>query len=194
MSNLVIPAARPNLTREAVEAHLSAQTKIDFDKYPLYWVGIRGYYKKSIGDPERNDYGVYDDAAFLFGENHFSAYNANTDPAKVLRGSASKKGTAVLVPDLYFVHMLDLHKGSYPALCQRAGNVSVWRYKADGTRWKDTGSFGINGHCGGRSSTNSEGCQTIVPIQYAEWIGNVFDHIGSRGWNGVVVPYLLIEY
>jgi hypothetical protein len=191
-NHLVIPPQRPQLSREEVLQLFT--TPPDFQKYPLYWVALRGYYKKTFGDVNKNDYGVYDDAMFLVGENHFSPYNGNTDPSRVLRGSKSKKGTAILVPGMYFVHTLDLHKGSYTALRQTNGNVKVWRYNADGTRWVETGSFGINGHCGGRSSTNSEGCQTVVPIQYPEFIYQVVQHIGQYGYNGKVVPYLLVEY
>jgi len=189
---LIIPPQRPNLSREQVLQLFPAPP--DFGKYPLYWGGLRGYYKKSFGDVNKNDVGLYDDAIFLLSAEHFSTYNGNTDPARVLRGSSSKKGTATLVPDLYYAHTLGLHKNSYTALSQTHGTVKVYRHKADGTRWVDTGYFGINGHCGGRSSTNSEGCQTVVPIQYPEFMYQVVQHVGQYGYNGKVVPYLLVEY
>ena len=191
----MIPQKRPQLTREDAVKHFAPPySTLDFDKYPLYCLGIRGYYTKSMGDPTKNDLGIYDDALFLIGKDLFLSFNANTDPAKILRGSGSSKGTATLVPGQYFCHTIDLHQRRYPALCQRAGKVSVWRYKQDGTRWTDTGSFGINIHCGGTGNTNSEGCQTIHPYQWPEFIHTVVETITLTGWGKTVVPYLLIEY
>lgn len=191
----MIPQKRPQLTREDAVKHFALPyATLDFEKYPLYCLGIRGYYTKSMGDPTKNDLGIYDDALFLIGKDLFLSFNANTDPAKILRGSGSSKGTATLVPGQYFCHTIDLHQRRYPALCQRAGKVSVWRYKADGSRWTDTGSFGINIHCGGTGNTNSEGCQTIHPYQWPEFMHTVVETITLTGWGKTVVPYLLIEY
>lgn len=191
----MIPQKRPRLTREDAVKHFAPPyATLDFEKYPLYCLGIRGYYTKSMGDPEKNDLGIYDDALFLIGKDLFLSFNANTDPAKILRGSGSSKGTATLMPGQYFCHTIDLHQRRYPALCQRAGKVSVWRYKADGSCWTDTGSFGINIHCGGTGNTNSEGCQTIHPYQWPEFIHTVVETITLTGWGKTVVPYLLIEY
>lgn len=195
MSKPIVPPTRPNLSREQAEAYFAAPySGLDFDKYPLYCLGIRGYYTRSMGDPTRNDLGIYDDALFLISKDLFLPFNANTDPAKVLRGSGSSKGTATLVHGQYFCHTIDLHQRRYPALCQRAGNVSVWRYKADATRWTDTGSFGINIHSGGMGNTNSEGCQTVHPYQWPEFMHTVVETIGLTGWGKTIVPYLLIEY
>ena len=189
------PQGRPRLNQEdAVRYFKAPYAELDFDKYPLYCLGIRGYYTKSMGDPTKNDLGIYDDAIFLIGKDLFLSFNANTDPAKVLRGSGSSKGTATLVPGQYFCHTIDLHQRRYPALCQRAGKVSVYRYKNDGTRWTDTGNFGINIHCGGTGNTNSEGCQTVHPYQWPEFIYTVVETITLTGWGKTVAPYLLIEY
>ena len=191
----MIPQKRPQLTREDAVKHFAPPyATLDFDKYPLYCLGIRGYYTKSMGDPTKNDFGIYDDALFLISKDLFLPFNANTDPAKVLRGSGSSKGTAMLVPGQYFCHVIDLHQRRYPALCQRAGKVSVHRYKNDGSRWTDTGNFGINIHCGGTGNTNSEGCQTVHPYQWPEFMHTVVETITLTGWGKTVVPYLLIEY
>jgi lysozyme len=188
-----IPSERPKITREKAEEYFATHGGLNFKKHPLYVLGIRGYYTKSLGDPSKNDFGIYDDCICLITENGFTAFNANTDPSKLQRGSSIKKGTAVLQPGLWTVYGLDLHKGSYPALCQRLGDVLVWRYKADGTRYSESGMFGINIHCGGKSSTNSEGCQTIYPMQYGEWLFKVTVELAKYGWNGMTVPYLLTE-
>jgi lysozyme len=191
MSNLPVPPSRPAITREEAIQYFTA---MDFDKYPLYRLSIRGYYKKSMGDATKNDFGIYDDAICLITKNGFWTFNSNTDPSKTLRGSGVRKGTAIQAPGLYYSQSLDLHKGSYPALCQRLANVDVYRYKADGSRWTDTGMFGANCHSGGIKSTNSEGCETVYPMQYGEFIYLVIQAVGRFGWNGKCVPYRLIEY
>jgi hypothetical protein len=69
--------------------------------------------------------------------------------------------------------MIDLHQGKYSALCQRNGEVDVWR---DGNRdmvfeevVKDRGIFGINIHKAGQDSTWvenwSEGCQVFKRVK-----------------------------
>jgi hypothetical protein len=195
MSKPIVPPARPNLTREQAEAYFAAPYgDLDFDKFPLYRLSIRGYYKKSLGDASRNDFGIYDDAIFLLTKDGFWAFNANCDPSKVSRGTKTKKGTAILMPGIYYAQGLDLHQNRYPALCQRLGSMEVWRYKEDGSRWTDAGYFGINCHCGGKIATNSEGCETIYPMQYGEFMYTVVQAVGQFGWNGKCVPNLLIEY
>lgn len=81
-------------------------------------------------------------------------------------------GTAILCPGQYRgVYRISKHRGKYDALCQRAGDVTVWR---DSNRdlehdmldeTKDTGRFGINIHKGGRNSSRVEkysaGCQVF---------------------------------
>ena len=84
-----------------------------------------------------------------------------TDPgAYYLQNPMNASGTAILVEGQYpDVWKIDLHGGEYEALCQRNGNVRVYR---DGDRDKviecdpktiATGSYGINIH---RSSTTGQ--------------------------------------
>jgi len=96
-----------------------------------------------------------------------------TDPGFYwLENPMNVDGTAILVPNQYRgVYKRDLHQGKYEALCQRNGEVSVYR-DADRDRRHDmdpstidTGYFGINIHKAGRSSTQvdkwSAGCQVF---------------------------------
>jgi len=96
-----------------------------------------------------------------------------TDPGFYwLENPMNVDGTAILVPNQYRgVYKRDLHQGKYEALCQRNGEVSVYR-DADRDRRDDmdpstidTGYFGINIHKAGRSSTQvdkwSAGCQVF---------------------------------
>jgi hypothetical protein len=183
----IVPKQKPRLS--STELHdILAPYNIDRKKYPVVVVGIRGYYMDTMGVPRKNDRGIYDDAIFIDAPNVTAAFNANTDP------SVFKPGIAVLKPGLYFVHKIDLHRGLYPALCQRAGVVTVIR---DGNPPVEaTGYFGINIHKGGKNVTSSLGCQTIFPDQWPSFFNLVIDslkRVFGKKYESVVVPYCLID-
>lgn len=158
-------------------------------------VGIRGYYKDSMGAPNVNDRGIYDDAIFIESAQAMIAYNGNTDPSKYRAGAGTgkNKGMASLDPGAWFVHTFDKHRGKYLALCQRAGPVTVTR---DGiSPYKDTGEFGINIHRGSYTATSSLGCQTIHPGQWDGFISTAEDQVKryfGNQWQSKVVPYVLL--
>ena len=191
----IAPQERPRLSATELRNRIATYA-IDRNKFPVVVVGIRGYYKKSMGAPSVNDRGIYDDAIFIESAQVMIAFNGNTDPSKYRAGSGtgSAKGMATLDPGAWFVHKFDLHRGKYLALCQRAGNVTVTR---DGTPpYKDTGSFGINIHRGGYNGTSSEGCQTIHPAQWDSFIAVVQDQMQryfGDSWRKQIVPYILLE-
>ena len=101
-----------------------------------------------------------------------------------LKNPMNRKGTALLVPNQYRgVYKLDKHLGQYTALCQRLGDLSVYR---DDNRDMildfdpntiDTGRFGINIH---RSNPHTEsykvekwsaGCQVFKKVdEFDEFI------------------------
>lgn len=191
------PASRPQLSREDFAAKL-APFGLDRTKHPLIVVGIRGYYRDTMGAPGVNDRGIYDDAIFIDAGENFVAFNGNTDPSKFRPGegfSEATKGIASLDPGAWLVHRFDKHKGEYLALCQRAGKVTVTR---DGKKenYKDTGEFGINIHRGSFNGTSSLGCQTIHPDQWEGFIGLAVDlarRFHGEKWKQVVIPYVLME-
>lgn len=159
-------------------------------EWPAAVVGIRGYYK-NMGKPGENDRGIYDDAIFLVGPDHFSSYNANTDPSRYREGwgTGTHKGMACLKAGVYHAHMLGKHRGQYIALVQRSGPVTVVR---DGSpNYEETGMFGINIHRGGDGTTSSLGCQTIVPDQWSSFIQNVIRIMGE--WKMATMTYILVE-
>ncbi|QUS39568.1 hypothetical protein RPMA_12515 [Tardiphaga alba] len=175
----IVPKSLPQITRDALIAKV-AGLKIS---QPVFLVGMRGYYLDTMGKPKVNDRGVYDDAMILVGPNHFSTYNANTDP------SVFRKHIASLRPGLWSyrlgIHGLSKPKAQqYQALVQ-ADKVTVDR---DG-EGAETGYFGINIHRGGVNTTSSLGCQTIVPAQWPAFIANVKDQLARAGQK--TIPYAL---
>ena len=155
----IMPAGKPQITRKDLIAKLKG-TFPQFKESDIYWVGIRGYYKQTMGDPGLNDRAIYDDAIFIVTKDEFIAYNGNCDPRIFSPGIANLK------PGIWPVYRFDKHRGAYIALCQRSGPVTV---KRDG-RSDDTGMFGINIHRGGSFGTGSAGCQTIPPSQWEDFI------------------------
>ena len=100
---------------------------------------------------------------------HFQSWQATTDPGIRYLGKkkmGNKKGTAILQPGQYSgCWTLDYHRGKYLALCQRGGDVNVWRdYNKDGELNYEgktfTGRFGINIH---RSRGHGELAENVGP-------------------------------
>lgn len=190
-----IPASKPKRTQAELRAQIAA-FGIDRTKNPLVIVGIRGYYKDTLGMPGVNDRGMYDDALFIDSDEAFAAFNGNTDPSRYQAGfgTGASKGMAKLKPGLWPVYRFDIHNGKYEAICQRAGKVTVIR---DGSPpYEDTGNFGINIHRGGYNGTSSLGCQTIHPDQWPSFITLATDiakRVFGEKWRQAVIPYVLLE-
>lgn len=176
----MIPASVPQILREQAMALLSKRNLGDFAL-----IGIRGYYRDTMGKPGLNDRGIYDDAIILITPTAYITFNANTDP------SIAQRGVAVLAPGVWWykigIHGLSkTRKAQYKALVQ-AAKVTVIR---DG-KGEDTGMFGINIHRGSLHSTSSLGCQTIYPPQWGSFIAAVESEMNRHG--RTTIPYLLIE-
>lgn len=195
----IVPEARPRLSYSELKPLVEA-AGLDVNAHPVFVAGIRGYYKNSMGDPGSNDRGIYDDAIFLVSPAFFGAYNGNTDPSgrRPGRGFGAGKGMARLKPGVWLAYRFDNHgsaSGAYPAICQRAGEVTVVRDGIDGD-YEHTGRFGINIHRGSWTKTSSLGCQTIYPAQWTSFISSAHDQArrfhGSR-WKSATIPYALID-
>jgi hypothetical protein len=182
----LVPAERPQATRSFVEA-LCAAAKLDPYRNTVV-VGRRGYYRDTMGVPGVNDTGVYDDALWLIGPGIFGAFNANTDPSRGRAGMA----TLALGTWTYRVGIHNQSKDPtlhprYTALVQ-AAPVLVHRQGG-----KDqAGFFGINIHKGSLTSTSSEGCQTLYPDQWAEFIALAQKGVAKNP--RAEIAYLLTEH
>lgn len=168
-------------TREQIETAVKAKGYKWFEdtankSYDVNIVGVRNnspaIYKKVTN--------VFDDCITITfkdekGILQFYCWNATTDPGKKgVQQFHNKKGVARLIPGQYrTTYAVDKHQGKYDALCQRLGEVTVWR---DGNKdlmfdevLKDTGMFGINIHKAGQDSTwvenYSEGCQVFKRVK-----------------------------
>lgn len=186
---MMLPKSTPQMTRAELMALLA--DRFPDMELPLFCiVGIRGYYKRTMGKPDANDVGIYDDAIFLLTDNELHAFNANTDPSRFTPGIAKLK------PGAWPCYRFDIHGGrtsQYPAICQRAGKVTVTRHGRTG---EFTGMFGINIHRGGNTTTSSEGCQTIPPTQWDRFYKTA-ERIAKGFWGdkfkSETLTYFLIE-
>lgn len=179
----ITPATRPQYDRQKAE-YLLSYNNIALDKALI--IGIRGYYKQSMGDPAKNDRGIFDDAFIIISPTHYSTWNGNTD------GGVYRKGMANLVPGIYSykigIHGLSKPKEQrYKALVQ-ASSVTVSRDN-DIT---ETGWFGINIHSSSMNSVSSLGCQTIYKPQYWDFIAAVESEMEK--YKQQTIKYVLVEF
>jgi hypothetical protein len=168
-------------TKEQVEKAVKAKGYAWFEDasnktYDVNIVGVRNN-APSIADKVTN---VFDDTLTISFKDEsrnwqYYAWNATCDPGKKgVMEFHNKKGVARLVPGQYRgVWKIDKHQGKYEALCQRNGNVTVWRDANRDLLFEekvtDTGMFGINIHKAGTDSTWvenwSEGCQVFKRVK-----------------------------
>lgn len=196
-----------NTPPQLPEARVREILKDVLEKRVCALLGVRGYFRDTMGEPGRNDVGIYDDAIFFVAPGVFKAVRANTDPSRIGYSPSVGKFIAMLQPGLhYFIR--GAHRGYTPALRQadedqakefgipNYGHVKVWRSKslsqiADGTAPEDEGYFAINMHKGGWGTTSSLGCQTIHPDLYGDFMDAVWAETIRRAQR--VIPYLLIN-
>jgi hypothetical protein len=168
-------------TREQIEKAVKSKGYVWFEDasnktYDVNIVGVRNN-DPSIADKVTN---VFDDTLTISfkdesGNWQYYAWNATCDPGKKgVMEFHNNKGVARLVPGQYRgVWKIDKHQGKYDALCQRLGNVTVWRDANRDLLFEekvtDTGMFGINIHKAGTDSTWvenwSEGCQVFKRVK-----------------------------
>jgi lysozyme len=181
----MIPKNRPQQKRQDTERQLKSAGVTD----PVCLVGIRGYYRDSMGAKGKNDRNLYDDALILVSPNVHAAFNANVDPARYGINPKIGKGYASLKQGVwrYKIGKHGIRSGNpYTALVQ-AGPVTVVR---DGGK-EETGFFGINVHAGSRTRVSSEGCTTLPPDQFPAFIALTQSEMKRN--NAKTLSYVLVN-
>lgn len=176
-------------------------------EHPCAILAVRGYYTKTMGNPESNDAGIYDDAAFFVHGGGMIATQWNTDPSRLGWNPGVGKNFAMLCPgDWFFIR--GPHKGKTPALRQATeeeadkfgipnhGHFKVFRAKnmADvlkGTARIEEGYYAINCHRGGDATTSSWGCQTEPADDYPRFLREVWNRTTAAKMKRI--PYRLID-
>lgn len=180
----MIPKNRPQIKRKDTEKLLASRSVSD----PVCLVGIRGYYRDTMGAKGKNDVGIYDDAIIVVSPNVHAAFNANVDPSRLGKNPKINKPYAQLKPGVYRykIGQHGINRGNpYKALVQ-AAPVTVLRGSGE-----ETGYFAINIHRGGINTTSSEGCQTLPPAQWPAFISLVDSEIKRN--NAKTVSYVLVS-
>jgi lysozyme len=178
----MLPPSRPQQAKSKTQALLTKARVAD----EVALVGIRGYYRDTMGVSGKNDRGIYDDAIFLVSPNAYATFNANTDP------SIRRQGIAVLKPGVHRYrkgkHGLSKPGGGYPALrpATPGEQLPVTRDETG-----DSMGIAINLHKGGYNTTSSLGCQTIHPSQWSAFVALVYSEMDRAGQK--TIPYLLVE-
>ncbi len=180
----MIPRNRPQQKRQDTERQLKSAGVSD----PVCLVGIRGYYRDSMGAKGKNDVGIYDDCIVLVSPNVHAAFNANVDPSRLGWNASARKPMAQLKSGVYRykIGQHGISRGNpYKALVQ-AGPVTVLRGTGE-----ETGYFAINIHKGGRTTTSSEGCQTIPPQQWDAFLALTESELKRN--NAKTLSYVLVN-
>lgn len=199
MPSILPPQGRPELAPSDMARRIGG-LGIDLVQHPLVVVGIRGHFAAAGASP-LNERNIYDDALFLYSPSLgiCRGFNGNTDPSGYRPGVGARaaKGLAVLNPGVWYAYRFDIHgsrKAPHEAICQRAAEVVVTR---DGSPpYIDRGWFGINIHRGGFYTTSSEGCQTIPPEQWGEFIQTAQEaaqRMFGSAWRQRTIPYALLD-
>lgn len=197
----ILPQNLPKQSYEETKTIL-IRHNVDISKPAV--LAVRGYYLNSMGEKKINDKGIYDDAIFMYSPAAYATFNGNTDPSKYRkgRGTGAYKGMATLKKGVHIyrpgIHGMMLYnagkpissapKKPYLAFVQ-AERFTVIR---DGDPdYEEKGWFGINLHMGSKTSTSSEGCQTLYPSQWFTFYNLMMDQIAYFGVKSF--PYVLIE-
>lgn len=185
----IVPPSRPRAKEGQILLRAQAAfIKAGHDFLPeVFLVGVRSYYRDTMGKPGTNDRGIYDDALFIFGPDTFAAFNGNTDP------TAWRPKVATLLPGVHWYkpgkHGISRPSGGYPAF-RPATKDEALPVARDGVAVPWPG-IAINIHRGGVNTTSSEGCQTIPPAQWEAFHALLTSLLKRTGQK--TFPYILLE-
>lgn len=178
---------KPMIPQIRVDAVL-AKHGFDIEKEQVMVLGVRGYFRQTMGVPGQNDIGIYDDALIWVYIGGYQSFNANVDPSR------HYKNVATLNPGIWKyqkgLHGFGRNNPPYPAFRQ-AAPVTVTRYVDGRVSKQDTGIFAINIHRGGVNRTSSAGCQTVPPSQWQDFKKLGYDLLDK--YKKKTFTYLLVE-
>lgn len=181
----ITPSGRPKARFDLVLSF--AQKAMGAALPGVFVVGVRGYYRDTMGKTGANDRNLYDDAIFVVAGDLFASFNANTDPSKY------SQGIATLVPGVHWYrpgnHGISRPGGGYPAFRPATPDEAL-PVMRDGKAGKSDG-IAINIHRGGYKTTSSAGCQTIHPDQWDGFHALITKALAKAGVKKF--PYILIE-
>jgi len=176
----IIPKSTPQAKRADIEKLIPQEIR---EQYKAVLVGIRGYYRDTMGAAGKNDRGIYDDAIFIVAPDCFVAYNANTDPSAWKKNVSSLKlGTHLYRKGKHKIASPNGYAAFRPAT--KDEGLPVTR---DGVG--DSIGYAINIHRGGVNGTSSLGCQTIPPHQWQSFKATAYLQMDKHGQS--VIPYVL---
>jgi hypothetical protein len=193
-------------TREQIEAAVKAKNYKWFEDsdnqgFDVNIVGIRN---SSTGKTVTNKFDDWMTVSYKEnGEWKFHIWACTTDPGtKAVKEFHNPNGVARLIPNQYRgVWKIDLHQGKYKALCQRLGNVKVWRDKNKDMLFEEAtvqeGSFGINIHRSNPKTESeyvenwSEGCQVFKRVKDFNELMTICEK--SSQIHGNAFSYTLLE-
>jgi hypothetical protein len=193
-------------TREQIEAAVKAKNYKWFEDsdnrgFDVNIVGIRN---SSTGKTVTNKFDDWMAVSYKeTGDWKFHIWACTTDPGtKAVKEFHNPNGVARLIPNQYRgVWKIDLHQGKYKALCQRLGNVKVWRDKNKDMLFEEAtvqeGSFGINIHRSNPKTESeyvenwSEGCQVFKRVKDFNELMTICEK--SSQIHGNAFSYTLLE-
>lgn len=222
---LVIPPL-PQLADDSIIEEIEAAVFTDpniiepvslFDLCPTRLFVVRGYFRNTLGEPGVNDFGVWDDAAFVWrrwkGQNTILRANCNADPARAGWNAAISKYFAQLRPGVWPARQ-GPHKGKpnhirqmteREALLARLGRhyrdrrelgeYQVLRVErvngANGVGTVEWGTQNINCHAGTKNGTSSWGCITFPPAQWLSLQPELYRLMneGGQRWDAALKKY-----
>lgn len=224
MSTKLMPDAKPQLGPDKVREVAKKMIMADINCHgadilvicPVMVLGVRGYFRNTLGRPGVNDFGVFDDAGFLITPDVVLPFRWNCDPAKPGWNKGVDKYFAQLEPGVWpfrqgphkrvpgrFRQMTD-EEAELAQLerffmdSRQDGEFTVRRLKEEKKYDEETGMFNINIHPGSQRSTSSWGCQTVPTSDWDAFQVAAYSAMlkSNQHWSNTVhgwFPYVLTE-
>ncbi len=191
-----------------IEQRAAAAWLADGHTSPLplvYNLAVRGYRLRTMGNPERNDVGIFDDAFFLCTPDGFHPENANTDPSRLGWNPGVGKPYGLLQPGVWWFYP-GAHRGVRPAFRQaddaavakkfgiphdgKFKVVRTWGHD-DPRNYLEWGYQQVNMHPAGMNTTSSWLCLTLPLDRAKPWLQKATDALKKHKQK--LLPVILIE-